>query len=69
LEEAEAPGEGMNNDDDFAGALSEAEDAANAKVVEERLLCVWSMFRSDWITNAFSNLSKIKIVLTTLSKD
>ena len=63
------PGEGTDDDDDFAGALCEAEDAANAEEVEERLPRVWSMFRSDWTTDAFSNLSKIEIVLTTSSKD
>jgi hypothetical protein len=69
LEEAEAPGEGTDDDDDFAGALGEDEDAANVKVVEERLLRVWSMFQSNWITGAFSNLLRIEIVLTTSSKD
>jgi hypothetical protein len=61
--------DGVDDDDDFCGGLTEAEDAANAELVEARLLRVWSMFRSDWTTDAFSNLSKIEIVLTTSSKD
>jgi hypothetical protein len=69
LEAAEAVGEGTDDDDDFCDALCEPGDAANADVVEERLLRVWSMFRSDWTTEAFSNLSRIEIVLTTSSKD
>jgi hypothetical protein len=69
LDEDKAPKEGANDADDFSDALDEAKDAANAEEVEGRLLHVWSMFWSDWITDAFSNLSRIEIVLTILSKD
>jgi hypothetical protein len=69
LDEVEAPGEGADDADDFPDTLDEAEDAANADEVEERLLRVCSMLWSNWTTDAFSNLSRIKIVLTTSSKD
>jgi hypothetical protein len=55
----------VDDDDDFCGSLGDAKDAANVKVVEARLLHVWSMFRSDWTTDAFSNLSRIEMVLIT----
>jgi hypothetical protein len=50
-------------------SFDDDEDAANAEVVEERLLRVWSMFQSDCITDGLSNLSRIEIVLTMSSKE
>jgi hypothetical protein len=64
----EEGGEGVN-DDGFCEGLGDAEDAANAELVEERLVRVWSMFRRDWSTDGLSNLSRMEMVLTTSSKE
>jgi hypothetical protein len=58
--------------DDVGGlweGLDGLEDAENAEVVVDKLLRVWSMFRSDWITDGLSNLSRMEMVLTTSSKE
>ena len=43
--------------------------AEKAEVVPDKLLRVWSMFLSDWITDCLSNLSKTEMVCTTSSKE
>ena len=58
----------VGNKDVFCDALCEDEDAANAEVVEPMLIRVWSMLRSDWITEGLSNLSRMDMVRTTSSK-
>ena len=55
--------------DAFCERLGAPEDAAKAEVVEERLARVWSMLRSDWITEGLSNLSRTEMVRTTSSKE
>jgi hypothetical protein len=54
---------------DVCERLEGGDDAANAEVVEDKLVCVWSMLRSDWMTDGLSNLSRIKMVLTTSSNE
>ena len=49
--------------------LDGAEDAVKAEVVEERLVCVWSMFQRDWTTDCLSNLSRTEMVHTISSKE
>ena len=62
-----------NEEDDdelgFCNAFCEAESAENAVDVPDRLERVWSMLRSDWITDCLSNLSRTEMVLTTSSKE
>ena len=70
--DVEELGEEWEDADDVEGlceGLDDPEDAENAEVVEERLMRVWSMFRSDWMTDDLSNLSRIEMVLTTSSKE
>jgi hypothetical protein len=65
-EEREVDAEGV---DAFCEALGGAADAENAEDVEDILIRVWSMFRSDWITDGLSNLSRTEMVRTTSSKE
>ena len=70
--DVEELGEEWEDADDVEGlceSLDGPEDAENAEVVEERLMRVWSMFRSDWMTDDLSNLSRIEMVLTISSKE
>jgi hypothetical protein len=55
--------------DECWGAFCEAESAENAVDVPERLVRVWSMFRSDWMTDCLSNLSRTEMVRITSSKE
>ena len=55
--------------DAFCDCLGAPVDAAKAEVVEERLVCVWSMLWSDWITDGLSNLSRTEMVHTMSSKE
>ena len=62
----------LGTDDDVGDdweRLEADEVAANAELVEDKLTRVWSMFRSDWMTDGLSNLSRIEMVLTTSSKE
>ena len=55
--------------DDFGKGLCDAGSAENAVDVPDSLERVWSMFRSNWITDYLSNLSRTEMVLTTSSKE
>ena len=62
----------LGTDDDVGDdweRLEADEDAANAELVEDKLMRIWSMFRSDWMTDGLSNLSRMEMVLTTSSKE
>ena len=65
----EGEGEDADDEDTFWEHLGGAEDAAKAEVVEDRFVRMWSMLRSDWMTDCLSNLSRMEMVLTTSSKD
>ena len=65
----EGEGEDADDEDAFWEHLGGAEDAAKAKVIEDRVARVWSMLRSDWITDCLSNLSRTEMVCTMSSKD
>ena len=55
--------------DDFGMGLCDTGSAENAVDVPDKLECIWSMFRSDWMTDCLSNLSRTEMVLTTSSKE
>ena len=62
----------MGTDDDVGDdweRLEADEDTANAELVEDKLTCVWSMFRSDWMTDGLSNFLRMEMVLTMSSKE
>ena len=65
----EGVADGVIAGDDFGMGLCDAGSAENAVDVPDRLEHVWSMFRSDWITDCLSNLSRTEMVLTTSSKE
>ena len=65
----EGVADGDETGDDFGKGLCDAGSAENAVDVPDRLERVWSMFRSDWITDCLSNLSRTEMVLTTSSKE
>jgi hypothetical protein len=58
-----------DDEGDVCERLEGDDNAENAEVVEDKLVRVWSMFRSDWMTDGLSNLSRIEIVLTTSSNE
>ena len=67
--EEEGEEDDAGNVDAFWRHLGGAEDAANAEVVEDKFVHVWSIFQSDWTTDCLSNLSRTEMVRTMLSKE
>jgi hypothetical protein len=65
----EVDGEGAGNVECFWEGLDNPDNAANAEVVVDKLMYIWSMFQSNWMTDGLSNLSKMEIVLITSSKE
>ena len=55
--------------DGFCSTICEAECAENTVDVPERLVCVWFMFLSNWMTDCLSNLSRTEMVHIMLSKE
>ena len=69
MEGNEGVADGDEAGDGFGMGLCDAGSAENAVDVPDRLERVWSMFRSDWMTDCLSNLSRTEMVLTTSSKE
>ena len=58
-----------DDEGDVCERLEGDDDSENAEVVEDKLVRIWSMFQSDWMTDGLSNLSRIEMVLTTSSNE